>query len=533
MNRTTIPSKYATARGGMVATAFPDATDAGVEVLAAGGNAIDAAVAAALALGVCEPQASGLGGQTMLLVSNGGRTVALDGSSRAPSLAHIDSIGDEQRAVGYRATTVPSTPATLGYAHKHYGALPWTRVVEPAIRIAADGYRITELQNRLQVRELESFHSVPSGSGARYFLADGNARPVGSLFRQPDLAATLQRIAEHGVEEFYRGDIARRIDADMRANDGLLRMDDLALVPWPIERRPVKCRFRGLQVHTMPPPGAGRTLVLALNMIDALEGEFFQHLDTERYRILAEIFRRSMRTRNNRPFEPNFYAQVDRKRMLSRKFAWRATRKILRETNRDLLPHLREKDPRQGETTHLSVVDRNGTAVSLTQSIERVYGSKAAAEGLGFLYNNYIMDFQFEDPEHPFYLRPNAVPWATVAPSILTRGDRVWMAVGSPGSERIFSTIAWFLVHVIDHGMGLEEAMSAARLHCSSGGKVSLEANRFDDGLADYLEDAGYKVDRLEDYAFYLGAIHAVVREDGEFRGVAEVRRDGAARGVD
>jgi len=283
----------------------------------------------------------------------------------------------------------------------------------------------------------------------------------------------------------------------------------------------------------MPPPGAGRPLVLALNMIDSLEGGFFKQMTPEHYRVLAEIFRRAMRVRNDSPFDPNFYAQVGRKRMLSRRYAWRSTRKILKESDGGLMRHLREEDPRRGETTHLSVIDRDGTAVSLTQSIERVYGSKAAADGLGFLYNNYIMDYEFDDPGHPFYLRPNAVPLATVAPSILTSNDRVWMAVGSPGSERIFPTIAWFLVHLTEHGMGLEEAMSAPRMHCSSGGKVSLEANRFKNGLAEYLEGKGYKVDRLEDYAFYLGAIHAVVREEQAFRGVAEVRRDGAARGID
>jgi gamma-glutamyltranspeptidase/glutathione hydrolase len=217
--------------------------------------------------------------------------------------------------------------------------------------------------------------------------------------------------------------------------------------------------------------------------------------------------------------------------MQSRDYARRTLRRALKKTSPRMLEHLPE-DPKRGETTHLSVMDRDGMAVSLTQSIERVYGSKAAADGLGFLYNNYIMDFQFDDPDHPFYLRPNSVPWATVAPSILWRDDTVWMAVGSPGSERIFSTIAQFLIRMLDQGMTMEAAMNAPRMHCSSGGKVSLEAGRFEPGVAEHFEAKGFKVDRLDDFAFYLGAIHAVVRrDDGTFEGVAEVRRDGSAAG--
>ncbi len=391
----TKPVKVAASRGGMVATAFSHATEAGAEMLRNAGNAVDAAVAAAFALGVCEPQASGIGGQTMMLISTGERTVALDGSSRAPSLASNDSISGDGRLVGYRATTVPSTPATLAYAQKRWGSLPLARVLEPAIRIATEGYRITDLQNRLQERELESFSRVPSGSGARYFLSGGSPWPVGALFKQPDLAETLRRLAEHGVEDFYQGEIARRIDADMRANDGLLRLDDLALIPWPVLRRTIRSHFRGFRVHTMPPPGAGRALALALNMIDQLEPDFFRHLDPARYQVLAEVFRKAMRVRNDSPFDPNLYAQVDFKQMLSRKFARRSLRRILKGVDRGLLAEMQPERERSGETTHLSTIDRNGMAVSLTQSIERVYGSKAAAAGLGFLYNNYVMDFQF------------------------------------------------------------------------------------------------------------------------------------------
>jgi gamma-glutamyltranspeptidase/glutathione hydrolase len=525
--------KYATAANGMVAAAFPDATEAGVEILRQGGNAVDAACAAALALGACEPQASGIGGQTMMLIYTGKRVIAIDGSSRAPSLAHVNAVYKQDRSVGYRAATVPSTPATLYYVQQRYGSLPWERIPQPAIRIAREGYRITALQHSLQERELKNFEKVESYSGGRYFLNDGQPYQPGELFCQPDLARLLATLAEKGIEEFYRGKVAKQIDADMRENGGLLRYDDLALIPWPIERRPLRRRFRKCRVCTMPPPGAGRTLLFALMMVDAIPPKLLAQNEFKRANLLASVFRKALRERSDRPFDPELYPQVSEKEMLSRKFAQQCIKQIVKRVDKTILSSLITPDELSGETTHLSVMDRNGMAVSLTQSIERVYGSKSAAAGLGFLYNNYLMDFEYGLPDHPFYLRPNAVPWATVAPTLIFRKEDIWMALGSPGSERIFSTLAQFLLHVIDQKMDLYQAMLAPRVHCSLGGRVSLEAERFSPELVGYLKEKGYRIDEREPFAFYLGAVHAVQKnEDGSgFQGVAEIRRDGTAAG--
>jgi len=526
--------KYAISQNGMVSTAFPDATEAGVEILSDGGNAVDAACASAFALGVCEPQASGLGGQTMMLINTAKKVIAIDGSSRAPSLAHVNAIYQHDRSVGYRATTVPSTPATLYYVQQRYGRLAWERILEPAIRIAREGYLITGLQQRLQERELKNFAKVESGSGAIYYLKDGKPYQSGERFCQPDLARLLQILASQGIEEFYKGKVAKQIDADMRENGGLLRYDDLALIPWPIERRPLRRRFRTYRVFTMPPPGAGRTLLFSLMMVDAIPAELLAGDDVKRIHLLASIFRKALRERSDRPFDPEFYPQVSEKEMLNRKFAQHCIREIVRRVDKTILSSLITSDELSGETTHLSVMDRDGMAVSLTQSIERVYGSKAAADGLGFLYNNYLMDFEYDLPEHPFYLRPNAEPWATVAPTLIFKKDNIWMALGSPGSERIFSALTQFLLNIIDEKMDLNQAMLAPRVHCSLGGRVSLEAERFSPDLVDYLKSKGYRIDAREPYSFYLGAVHAVVRREGDggFEGVAEFRRDGTAGGI-
>jgi gamma-glutamyltranspeptidase/glutathione hydrolase len=530
--RPTGNGKCAEAENGMVSTAFPDATQAGVEMLKQGGNAVDAACAAALALGVCEPQASGIGGQTMMLISLGEKVLAIDGSSRAPSLAHVSGIYKGDRSYGYRATTVPSTPATLFYVNKHYGNIPWEKILEPAIRLAVDGYKITPLQHRLQEQERENFNRVESASGKRYFLKDGKPYSPGETFCQPELAKMLRILAEKGVEEFYQGKIARQIDADMRENGGLLRYDDLALIPWPIVRKPLRRKFRGLTIYSMPPPGAGRSLLFTLMMINMIKPRHLNKDECNRALLLVEIFRKALLERSDRPFDPNYYPQVAEEDMLRRTYIRQCIHEITRAAHIRMPIHGAEEE-QSGETTHLSVIDRSGMAVSLTQSIERVYGSKAAANGLGFLYNNYLTDYEYKIFSHPFYLRPNAVPWATVAPTLIFSNKELWMAVGSPGSERIFSSIAQFLIHVVDEHQPIDEAMQAPRFHCSLRGRVSLEAARFPDELLALFQKKDYRIDKREQFSFYLGAIHAVLKKhDGTgFQGVADVRRDGAAGG--
>jgi gamma-glutamyltranspeptidase/glutathione hydrolase len=528
--------RCATGSRGMIATQSAQATEAGRALLEAGGNAIDAAVAAAFALGVTEPQASGLGGQTMMLLAREEGVIAIDGSSRAPSLAHTSAIYKRDRSVGYRATTVPSTPATLAYVHRCYGRLPWKAVLEPAIAYADDGYAITQLQQRLLARERKHFKQVDSQSGLNRFFKNGEPYHKSEIFKQPELAEVLRRLADRGVEEFYRGTIAKEIDADMRQNGGLLRYDDLALIPYPIEREPLVKPFRGLDVYTMPPPGSGRTLLFTLVMTDMIPLDQRIEDEATRYLLFIRILRKALLERSDRPFDPNFFPQIaDDADMLDPVYSRECLAAILKDVDRSILPFIPSEDELSGETTHLSVIDETGMAVSLTQSIERVYGSKAVAGGLGFLYNNYLYDFDYNLPEHPFYMRPNAVPWATVSPTVVFHDGQIWMAVGSPGSERVISTLALFLQRVADYGMSIDEAMRAPRIHCSLGGRVSLEVGRFAESLSPFFELKGFRIDPREDYSFYLGCIQAVLRRhDGEgFQGVADVRRDGTAMGLD
>lgn len=509
------PQRVAVSPHGMVSTQHFLATDAGVGILKEGGNAVDAAVAAAFVLGVCEPAASGLGGQTMMMIhlARSRRTFALDGSSRAPNRTSAQALLKSQRRHGYRATTVPSTAAVLGYTLQRYGTLPLSVVMQPAIELAGRGYQVTELQQRLAQRVAKRLKKGPAAS---HFLKKATrVYRLGERFRQPVLAETLERLAASGIEDFYTGEIAAAMCRDMRINEGLITREDLAQIPWPIERRPVSCHFDGLRILTFPPPGAGRTLVELLNIISHLPAKYRHHDTPKGAVLLAHAIEQANRDRRDRPFDPSFYAQVTKRRMLSPDHAKGIARRALK--------HIRT----HGDTTHLSIMDREGNVVALTQSIERVYGACVATPELGFLYNNYMLAFEDEDITHPYYLRPNGVPWASVAPTIVLRGRRPWLVVGSPGSERIVSAIAQVLLG-LKHKSPFE-AVNAPRLHCSLEGKVSLEASRMRSDIPAALENQGFEIEERDPYSFYLGCVQLVMREGDRFIGVADPRRDGSA----
>ena len=526
--------KCASAAGGMVATAFPDATRAGVEMLERGGNAVDAACAAALALGVCEPQGSGLGGQTMALLHVDGRTVAVDGSSHAPALAHRSRLRSRRsRELGYTAATIPTTLAVLGHLNRSYGRLGWSTLVEPAVRIAEDGYRITPLQSRLQAREKSGFLGVPSRSGARYFLKNGTTPyPSGENFVQKDLAATLREVAGDGFEAFYQGSIAQRIDADMKRHRGLLRADDLALLPEVIEREALVDTYRGLTVHTFPPPGAGHTLLLILKMMERFPAGRLADGTPDSHRLLAEIQRLALVENRTNPLNPHTFHQLQ---------PWtehtaRRAENLAGQVHEGSSPKSQSRAPGhdRGETTHLSAMDGAGNVAAITQSVNLVYGSKAAADGLGFLYNDYVEAFQYDKPAHYYNLRPGGIPWSSVAPALVSVGGKPWLVAGSPGSQRGFSATALFLSAVIDGELPISHAMSKPRYYATVDGEISIEAGRVDAAVLTHLAQAGYRIRRREDYAFFLGAMHAALRchTKDEYQGVADVRRDGTAEGM-
>ena len=534
-NRITIrdDGKSAIAEGGMVTAAFPEAVEAGIEMLARGGNAVDAACATALALGVCEPAASGLGGQSFAMLHIRGKTVAVDGSSRAPSLAYRHAFThDDELGLGHRATTVPTTVAVLGYLSRRYGRLPWADLLQPAIRIAQHGYRITAFQNIVQTLAREDLLRAPTQSGACAFLAQGQQPyKVGDRFVQPELADTLSYLADYGPESFYHGPIAERIDRDMRDNGGFLRADDLALIPWPLERQPLHGYYRGLTVLTTPPPTAGDTLLLTLALLDRTPGECFQREEAASYQLLIEMFHKALLHRSQQPYHPNYRPLIATNidDIAPLQSIWQS---LGDDFDCDLSQSTLEQG--DGETTHLSVVDDEGNAVALSQSIYTLFGAKTVASELGFLYNNYMKCFNTEDPRHPYYLRPNAMPFTAVAPAILFHRGHPWLVIGTPGAERIYTAMSQVLVNLLDRSMSLPDAIQHHRLHVDLKGVVHIEGEDFNTLIGDFLRQRGYQLRLREAHAFFFGGMQAIMlpRTNKRLFGAADVRRDGIAKGL-
>lgn len=490
---------------GMVATAHYLATRAGAQVLGKGGNAIDAAVAASLALGVCEPGGSGIGGMAMMLVRlASGRTFALPGPCRAPLLATPGEVAKSHRKRGYRAVAVPTQLAVLAHALGAHGTMSQAEVLAPAVELAERGIPITLTQATLFAKYAKQ---LARENGAAFFLDDGRPLAEGALLRQPVLAATLRRMMEAGFDDFYRGSIADAIAKDMEASGGFIRRADLEQVAVPAEVDPLRRTIGGREIIALPPPGGGTTIIEMLAIFEELQPD---PTTVEGAVTLASIIR-MVRQNRRRHYEEVREGRSPPDRM-SREYAVASAREI------------------RGETTHLSVMDRDGNTVALTQSLERTFGAKVVTPALGFCWNNYLQAFKVRSKLHPHYLRPGATARSNAAPTIVLRDGAPEVAIGSTGSERMASGIFQVLVR-LDRQSPFE-AVHAPRLHATPEGEVLLEEDRFEPGTLEALRARGFTTKRLNPYSFKTGGLQLVVRrEDGAMTGVGEPRRDGWASG--
>jgi len=499
---------------GMVATAHYEATRIGAEVLGRGGNAVDAAVAASLALGVCEPAGSGLGGMAIFLIHlrASGRTFVVEGPCRAPSLATPEAVAGSHRYRGHRAVAVPTHPATLAWVLERYGTRPASELLEPAAELAAAGLAVTPLLASL-TSQYES--GLAAESGARLYLPQGRPLRAGEHLRNPELAATLRRLAEHGLADFYTGEIGRRIARDMRRNEGFVSEEDLREVPWPAERDPLVVRFRGWDVASTPPPSGGITLLEMMRILEGTRGGEVDPEDPSDAVLLAEVIRRARRDRQRQYRRTRRAPDTRIEELIEEPFLARAVHKV------------RARLDEPGETTHLSVADRDGNVVALTQSIERSFGSKVAAEGLGFLYNGYLRAFKVQAKNHPHYLRPGADARSNAAPTLAFRKGEPVAAIGCSGSERMASSIFLTLLRLA-RGADPFDAVHAPRMHATPDDLVLFE-ERFAPEVLRALEARGFTLRPLEPYAFKTGGLQLVARVGGDHVGVGEPRRDGAA----
>jgi gamma-glutamyltranspeptidase / glutathione hydrolase len=452
-------------RGGVVVANTQEAAEAGARMLREGGNAIDAAVAASFALGVSETEASGLGGNAWMLIHlASGRDVAIDGSPAVPLLvgAVRDGRGlpepEASGGYGYWTVAAPGSLAVDQLALERYGTKRLADTLAPAIELAEAGVR--SVPHTQAVLEEFAPKMRASETLARVFL-DAGLDPWGPshLFCLDDLARTLRRLARVGARDFYAGAIADRIDADMRAHGGFLRKYDLTRFR-AVERAPLRGRYRGLEVVSFPAPGGGAALIEALQVLACFPGELLAADGVARAMLTVEATRLAIADFSQHVPSSlgTDLAMISPEQARSRAGLIRLDRAMgVRELG---LVH----PPRQGGTTHLSVVDAQGNAVALTQSCNSEFGACVATPGLGFPYNAALKLFDWQDPASASFPRPDSVLPYTCAPTIVLRAGRPLLVLGSPGSARITGAILDVVVNLVDRGMSLAAAVAAPRV---------------------------------------------------------------------
>ena len=467
------------ARRGMVSAQEPHAARAGLEVLQAGGSAVDAAVATAFALAVTHPQAGNIGGGGFMIVRPpAGPPAAYDFREAAPAAASAEMflVDGEYDAARHHdshvAVGVPGTVAGLHLAWSEQGRLPWRRLLEPAIALARDGFAVPEHLARSLAGVLPALRRYPASLAQ--FARGGRPYAAGETLRQPDLARTLERIAEAGPDGFYRGPTAELIAREMRANGGLITAADLAAYR-AVRREPVRGAYRGHDIISMPPPSSGGTVLIEmLNVLEGFDLAAAGHGTARTVHLMAETMRRAYADRALHLGDPDFNPALPLPRLLSKAYAARLRESIDPERASRSSPASFTWPPAGEETTHLSVVDDERLAVALTYTLEQRYGSKIVVPGAGFLLNNEMGDFNpapglttagglIGTP--PNLAAPGKRMLSSMTPTIVARGGRLRLLTGSPGGRTIINTVLHTIVNVIDFGMDADAAVNAPRFH--------------------------------------------------------------------
>jgi len=521
------------ARYAMVASAHELASAAGLEVLKRGGNAVDAAVAVAFALAVLHPEAGNLGGGGYMLVRmSDGRAAVIDYRETAPACARPDMFAQPAEArVGYKASAVPGTVAGLALAHSRFGARPWRELLEPARRLAERGFPASyrmELILALQVPVMKQFPET-----AKIFL-HGADRPLqqGEIVRQRDLAATIARLQRRGWREFYEGETARRIAADMAAHQGTITYEDLKNYR-AVEREPLRGSYRGYPVLAAPPSTAGGVTVLEmLNILERFPAEPGMEGSSRARHFQIEAMKRAYRDRSLHLADPAFH-QAPLERLLSKQYAAELAAGI--HADRATPAAEPAAPPADGEesasTTHFSIVDAAGNLVANTYTLNGFYGSQVIPKGSGVLLNDIMSAFSTRRG-HPNEIAPGKRPLSSMAPVIvLNRDGSPWFALGSPGALTIANTVMQVIVNLIDYKMSLRDAIEFPRIHHQyMPDRVDAEPGALAMDVAERLRALGHTLNpRLRSQ----GDVHAVMIEAGTGRrlGWSDGRRGGRALG--
>lgn len=510
------------ARHAMVVSIHHLATDAGVQTMREGGNAIDAAVATGFALAVVAPAVGNLGGGGFMLIhfsagTNAGKNTFIGFRERAPQAAtanmYLDAHGNvipNASITGFKAIGVPGSVAGLVYAEQKYGKLTLAQVMAPAIRLASDGYVLsTEEAESLHAQNLSQFpvsHHI--------FQRDGNYYQPGEFFRQPELAATLRAIAAN-PGDFYHGAIAKKLVADIQAGGGFITLDDLARYSVK-ERAPVTGTYRDYTIVSAPPPSSGGiTLIEALNILEGYNLSRWPDRSPEEMHLILEAFRRAFMDRNDYLGDPD-YVTIPVAQLLSKQYAaaWRNSILHDQATPSSELrrpagflpppPTLAQVRHESTQTTHYSIIDPQGNAVAVTYTLNNGFGSGVTAAGLGFLLNDEMDDFASKQGVPNMFgliqgpansIAPGKRPLSSMTPTIVLENGKVRFVLGSPGGSRIITTVANIFLSAADEGLNIQQAVDAPRFHMQYLPDVVYLEPGFPDSTINRLRAMGYTVE--------------------------------------
>ncbi|MGA1237250.1 MAG: gamma-glutamyltransferase [Limisphaerales bacterium] len=539
-----VESRWATrsevmARGGMACTSQPLATQVALDILQAGGTAVDAAIAANAAIGLMEPTGNGVGGDLFAIVWDGERLHGLNGSGRSPralAMEHFQELGLEHiPSFGPLPVSVPGCVDGWCELHRRFGRLSLKRVLGPAIRYAEEGFPVSPVIAEGWASNAERLKGYPGF--AETFMPGGKAPGVGEVFRNPGLAQTLKRIARKGRKGFYEGEVAERIAAYMKEQGGFLSEEDLALhrSEW-VE--PVSVQYRGYDVWELPPNGQGIAALQMLNILEAFDLRAMGFGSADYMHVFTEAKKLAFEDRARYYADPDFF-RTPVERLLSKEYA--AERRGLIDLGRAAeaytggLTQLETSD-----TIYLTVADSEGMMVSLIQSNYRGLGSGMTPPGLGFVLQNRGELFDLK-PGRPNSYAPGKRPFHTIIPAFVTKGGKPWMSFGVMGGDMQPQGHVQVLVNLIDFGMSLQEAGDAPRMHhvrsseptgerMVDGGQLNVEAG-FEPEVLEELRGRGHRIGS-EPTAYY-GGYQAIMRdvEQGVYWGASESRKDGQAGG--
>jgi gamma-glutamyltranspeptidase / glutathione hydrolase len=504
-------------RHAMVVSIHHLATDAGVAVLRDGGNAVDAAVATGFALAVVRPSAGNIGGGGFMLIHfAGGKSTFIDYRERAPLAAttnmYLDAKGNvipDASITGYKAVGVPGSVAGMVYAEKKYGKLTLAKVMAPAMRLAGEGFVLTEEE----AAELHDERLSMFPESKRIFQRDGNFYKAGEFFKQPELAATLKTIAAD-PDDFYHGRIAKELATDVKKGGGLITTEDLARYSVK-EREPVTGTYKDFTIVSAPPPSSGGiALIEALNILEGYNLSRWKDRTPDEMHLIVEAFRRAYMDRTDYLGDPD-YVKIPVDQLIDKKYAAAFRTSITAEQatpSKDLKrpagflpppPSMADVRHESTETTHYSVVDADGNAVAVTTTLNNNFGSAVTATGLGFLLNDEMDDFASKLGVPNMYgllqgpantIAPGKRPLSAMTPTIVLKDDKIRFVLGSPGGGRIITTVANIFLSAADEGLNIQEAVDAPRFHHQYLPDILFMEPGFSDSTVEGLRALGYQL---------------------------------------